>query len=145
MTIEHGELENLLPHKGKMFIVGRVSDAQPSEWKIESETKITEDFMFFDKSAGGVPNYVCFEIIAQTVAALSGLYARENNLPPSIGFVLSVSNLKFDFDIIKAGETVKIKAYRESAVDNVSSMAAEIFINDKACGSGKLTAMEASD
>ena len=47
-----------------MFIVGKISDADPENWTIESETKISEDFMFFDESVSGVPNYACFEIIA---------------------------------------------------------------------------------
>ena len=143
MKIEHEELESLIPHRGKMFIVGRISDADPENWTIESETKISEDFMFFDESVSGAPNYACFEIIAQTVAALSGLYAREHGLAPNIGFILSVSNLHFDFDIIKSGETVQVKARRETVVDAVSSLSAEIYINGARRGGGKLTVMEA--
>ncbi len=142
MTIEHEELSKLVPQKGKMFLLGRICAANPSVWQIESETTITENFMFFDKTAGGVPNYACFELIAQTVATLSGLHAKEYDLEPKIGFILSVSNLKFEFGLIKSGETIKIKAWRETAVDNVSSFAAEIYIDGKFGGSGKLTAME---
>lgn len=145
MIIEHEELSTLLPHKGKMFIIDRITDASPAEWKIESETKITENFMFYEKSAGGVPNYACFEIIAQTVSALTGLYAREYNLPPNMGFILSVSNLKFDFDLIKPGQTIKVKSSREAAVDNVYSFTAELFLDDKPAGNGKLTVMEVTD
>ncbi len=145
MTIEHEELATLVPHRGKMFIIDRISDACVEDWTIESETKITENFMFYDKNANGVPNYACFEIIAQTVSALTGLYAREHNLPPNMGFILSVSNLKFDFDLINPGETVKIKAFREAVVNNVYSFRAEVFINDKQSGSGKITVMEVTD
>lgn len=142
MTIEHEELADLVPHKGKMFIIDRITEANAKDWIIESETKITPDFMFYEKSVDGVPNYACFEIIAQTVSALTGLYARENNLPPSMGFILSVSNLSFDFDIIKAGETVQVRAERESALDNVYSFSAEILIDGRSAGKGKLTVME---
>lgn len=142
MTIEHEELSQLVPHKGKMFIIGRISDIDVKEWIAESETKITPDFMFYEKDLDGVPNYACFEIIAQTVSALTGLYARENNLPPNMGFILSVSNLKFDFDIVKAGQVIKAKAVREEVVDNVYSFRAEIFLDGKASGGGKLTVME---
>ena len=143
MTIEHEELATLVPHRGKMFIIDRITDAKVDEWIIESETKITENFMFYDKNANGVPNYACFEIIAQTVAALTGLYARENNLPPNIGFILSVTNLKFDFDLIKPGETVKVKALRDAVVENMHSFQAEVYLNEKLSASGKLTVMEA--
>ena len=145
MTIEHEELSTLVPHRGKMFIIDRITDAKADEWIIESETKITEDFMFYDKNAGGVPNYACFEIIAQTVAALTGLYARENNLPPNIGFILSVTNLHFDFDLIKAGETVKVKAFRDAFVENMYSFRADVYLKEKLAGGGKLTVMEAKE
>lgn len=142
MTIEHEELATLVPHSGKMFIIDRITEAQANDWIIESETKITPDFMFYEKSADGVPNYACFEIIAQTVSALTGLYARENNLPPNMGFILSVSNLSFDFDIIKSGQTVRAKAVRESAMDNVYSFSAKLWVDGNPCGKGKLTVME---
>lgn len=145
MRIEREELQTLVPQKGKMFIVGRIVEAELERWLIESETEITENFMFYDGGAGGAPNYACFEIIAQTVAALSGLYARENGLEPSVGFILSVSNLSFDFDMIKRGEIVRVKARREAVMESVSSFIAEIYINDKLSGGGKLTAMTASE
>ena len=66
MVIEHEELAELVPHRGKMFIIGRITNASVDDWSIESETKITRDFMFFDKSSDGVPNYACFEIIVST-------------------------------------------------------------------------------
>ncbi len=142
MTIEHEELSTLVPHKGKMFIIDRISDAKPDEWIIESETKITDGFMFYEKSVDGAPNYACFEIIAQTISALTGLYAREHGLPPNMGFILSVSNLHFDFDVVKSGQTVKVRAAREAKVDNVYSFTAELFVEGKPSGSGKLTVME---
>ena len=142
MTIEHEELATLVPHKGKMFIIDRICEASAKNWIIESETKITENFMFFDKMLDAAPNYACFEIIAQTVSALTGLYARENNLPPNMGFILSVSNLNFDFDSMKSGQTIRARAVREAAVDNVYSFKAELFLDNEAAGGGKLTVME---
>ena len=142
MTIEHEELSTLVPHRGKMFIIDRITAADINEWIIESETKITPDFMFYEKSIDGVPNYACFEIIAQTVSALTGLYAREKSLPPNIGYILSVTNLHFDFDKVKPGETIRVLAARDSSLENIFSFSAELFINGVAAGWGKLTAME---
>lgn len=142
MTIEHEELAKLVPHKGKMFIIDRIIEANPEAWTIESETKITENFMFYDKTIKAVPNYACFEIIAQTIAALAGFYTRENNIQPKVGFILSVSNLNFDFDSIKSGETVRARAIREAVVDNVFSFRAEILLDGKSAGNGKLTLMQ---
>ncbi len=142
MTIEHDELSTLVPHRGKMFIIDRLSDADVKNWIAESETKITEDFMFYDKNLGGVPDYATFEMIAQTISSLMGFYAREKGIKPNMGMILSVSGLKFDESLIKAGDIVKVRAVRESALDNVYSFSAEVFVGEKHFGSGKLTVME---
>lgn len=142
MVIEREELSTLVPHKGKMFIIDRITDADAQNWKIESETTITENFMFYEKSVDGAPNYALFEVAAQTVSALTGLYARENNLKPNMGFILSVSNLSFDIDVIKTGTTVKVSAIREAVVDNVYSFTVRFYIDKNEFGKGKLTVME---
>ena len=145
MTIEHEELATLVPHRGKMFIIGRIVDASVDDWSIESETRITDDFMFFDANAGGVPNYACLEIIAQTISALTGLYTREKGLLPNMGFILSVSSLNFDFDFLKSGQTVRAKAVREAALDNVYSFSATLLVDNVEAGGGKLTVIEVVD
>ena len=142
MTIEHEELSKLVPQKGKMFLLGRITDAQPEKWTIESETEITPDFMFYEKNIDGCPTYVCFELIAQTIAALTGLNAQKASNSSKMGFILSVSNLHFDFDIIKSGESVRVKSTREDVDDNIFSFSAEIFVDGKFGGKGKLTVME---
>ena len=142
MTIEHEELSQLVPHRGKMFIIDRITNASVDDWSIESETKITDDFMFFDKMEGGVPNYACFEIIAQTISALTGLYMREKGLKPNMGFILSVSSLNFGFDFLKSGQTICARAVRETALDNVYSFHAQLFVDGNEAGSGNLTVIE---
>lgn len=144
MKINHEELKTLVPQKGKMFLLGEITDADWQNWKIESETKITENFMFYDKNLGGVPNYVCFEIAAQSIACLTGLYCRENSLPMNMGMILSVSNFHFGFDKIASGSVVRAKAVREAEMEKIYSFRAEIFIDGKEGGSGKLTVMEAA-
>lgn len=141
-SIEKDELSTLVPHRGKMFIIDRITDWDAQSWNITSETKIGTDFMFYDEKLDAAPNYACFEIIAQTISALTGIYARENNLPPNMGFILSVSNLHFEFDSIKEGQVVTALAHREAAVDNVYSFTAELLLDGKPAGSGKLTVME---
>lgn len=142
MEFNHEELSKLVPHKGKMFIIDKITDAKPNDWYIESETEINENFMFYDKEINAVPNYACFEIIAQTVSALTGLYAKVNNLPPNMGFILSVSNLHFDFNAMLPGQRITARAIREAVVENVYSFSAELFLDGKPAGGGKLTVME---
>lgn len=141
-VIEKDELSSLVPHRGKMFLIDRITGYSTAEWKISSETKITESFMFYDKQAGGVPNYALFEIAAQTASALTGLFAREHNLPPNMGMILSVSSMKFDIPLIKEGQTVTAQVFRESDVGNVYSFIVSFFIDGSPQGEGRFTVME---
>ena len=68
--------------------------------------------------------------------------AEESGGKGKIGFVLSVSNMAFDSDVVEAGSAVNVKATLESQMDNVLSFQAEFFADDKKIGSGKLTLME---
>lgn len=144
-VIEKDELRELIPHRGKMFLIDKITSFDTVGWKISSETKITENFMFYDKELEGAPNYSLFEVAAQTVSALTGLYAKENNLPVKMGMILSVSGMKFDILSVKNGQTVTVQALRETQVGNVYSFVVSFYIDGNPHGEGKITVMEASE
>ena len=141
-TIEKDELITLVPHKGKMFLIERIMDYDTDAWKICSETVVRDSCLFYDKAIDGIPNYVLFELIAQTISALTGIVIKEKNLPVNMGFILSVSALTFAVPVVKAGQTVQIAAERVGEVDNVYSFAAEVSVDGTAIGGGKLTVLE---
>ena len=97
LPIEKDELIHLLPHKGKMFLIERITACDINEWNVTSETIVRDTCLFYDKSIDGIPNYVCFELMAQTISALTGIIIREKNLPVNMGFILSVSAIKFSY------------------------------------------------
>ena len=140
--IEKEELITLVPHKGKMFLIDRIIDYDTSAWKIQSETVAREDCLFFDRKLDGIPNYVLFELAAQSISALIGIRLKELSLPPRMGFILSVAGFSFNTPLLKSGDSITISAERTAEMDNVHSFVAEISINGKACGGGKLTVLE---
>ncbi|MDE5613160.1 MAG: hypothetical protein K2I74_00700 [Treponemataceae bacterium] len=141
-VIEKDELMTLVPHKGKMFLIDRITDYDSAAWNIASETVVRESCLFYDKAASGIPNYALFEFIAQTISALTGIVVREHNLPVRMGFILSVSSLTFSVPIIRAGQVVSIRAERTGEAGNVYTFAADVSVDGAAIGSGKLTVLE---
>ncbi len=139
MKIDYDELTNLLPQKSKMRLIDEIVECDMEKFFVESRTQVREDCIFFDKQAGGLPNYVLFEFAAQSVAALMAARARQADENGKIGFVLSVTNMQFDLDTAKAGSFVNVKANLETQMENVLSFQAEFIIDEKKCGSGKLT------
>lgn len=111
--IEKDQLIDLLPHKGKMFLLSRVTGHDTEKLSITVETDITEDFIFYEKEIDGIPNWCTFEIMAQAISALTGIHDAVYGIKPKAGCILSVSGFKADMPSFKKGTTIKATAFEE--------------------------------
>ena len=91
-TVPAEQLINLLPHKSKMFLLDRLTQHDTDARTLESDSLVTKEHIFYDKEMDGVPSYVAFEMIAQSISALSGVTGYEIGKPPRPGFLLSLLN-----------------------------------------------------
>ncbi|MBQ3712824.1 MAG: thioester dehydrase [Spirochaetia bacterium] len=145
IPIEKDELINLLPHKGRMFLLDRAVDVDYENYSIKTQVDVTENSMFYDKSLGGIPSYITFEYMAQSISALSGFANRRKGLPPKVGVILSVSDFKTFVPVLKAGTTGTIADYHQDVVDRVFSFDCKAYVGDTLVSSGKLTVMDIDD
>ena len=143
--IEKNELVNLLPHKGRMFLLDRAVDVDFEKYSIKTQVDVTEQSMFYDETLGGIPSYVTFEYMAQSISALSGIDNRRRGLPPKVGVILSVSDFKTAVPVLKAGTTVTVLDVQQDIVDKVFSFSCTAYNGDTPVSSGKLTVMEVDD
>ena len=142
--IEKAELATLIPHKGKMFLLDRITSWNLSDWTLTAQTDLTDSFMFFDSASGTIPTWASFELIAQSIAALTSIDCKLNGKPLSMGMILSVSSMHFSLPALKSGTTATISVRRESEVDRIFSFSGSLFIDGTEAASGKLTVMEGS-
>ena len=75
----------LVAHAGGMLLIDRIVAAVGET--IRSETTIRPDNIFYQRGHG-VPAYVGFELMAQTISAYDGLRRRDKGEKPVIGFLL---------------------------------------------------------
>jgi len=139
------EKENLLsivPHRNKMLLLSRIKEYNLEERTIEAEYHITEDCLFYDPAAAGVPAWAGFEFIAQAISAFSGIRDRENGIPPKMGFILSVSSMRIGLPFFKTGSTVEIKTKEIGRMDLACTFEGEILLEGRKILEGKLTVME---
>jgi predicted hotdog family 3-hydroxylacyl-ACP dehydratase len=115
--IERAELETLVPHEGRMFLLDRFLSWDYEEDSFVAEAVADRACPFFDEAARGVPVWVAFEYMAQGIAALSGIERRERGDRPKIGFVMSVREFKAGAPYFPEGSRVRIEA-RELLRDN---------------------------
>ncbi|MDR0598597.1 MAG: 3-hydroxylacyl-ACP dehydratase [Treponema sp.] len=147
-VIEKEELAALVPHQGGMFLLSRVIRHDLDRGVLVSEYDITEESFFYRRDLGGVPSWAGFELMAQSVGALSGLNRRGR--PPRIGFILSVSELILRVPAFKAGTTARIEVEEEAALGNAHSFFCRVFAGGRggeadAAVEAKLTVMETDD
>ena len=72
-------LEELLPHRPPMLLIDAVEEFDPEAKSLTARVTVAPGQIFFvagPDGAGGVPNWVAIEYMAQTCAALAGCWDR---------------------------------------------------------------------
>ena len=91
LKIERAELESFIPHKDSMLLLSGIVDWTDDFESLTSRAVVDSHNNFIDPILGGVPVWVGFEYMAQTVAALSGLERHlAGNSEPRIGYIMGV-------------------------------------------------------
>jgi len=138
-------VSELVPHKGKMFLLDRVRDYDLKENSITTEIDITRDNLFYEDELGGVPVWVAFEYMAQSVSALSGLHGRAKGEKPKNGFIMSVSGFKADVPVFKVGEKVVVNVIENIRMDNAVTFEGSATVNGTLAVTSKLNTVEVDD
>jgi predicted hotdog family 3-hydroxylacyl-ACP dehydratase len=125
------ELLGVLPHKGKMLLISRVTEYNIHERSLRSEYDVTEQCVFFDPALGGVPAWMGFEFMAQAVSALSGITGKVMGRPPMMGFILSVSSLEVKTPVFRPGDVVASRVLEEMRVGLASTYRCTISVGDR--------------
>ncbi len=146
-VIEKQELLELLPHKGKMHLLSRLTDYDLDRKTVAAETDVKEDFIFFEEELNGVPDWAVFEIMAQSISALTGIICRRNNVPPLAGCILSISGFTLDGKPFPEGSTVSVRSEEDfydaqSGVYRYKSVAWCSSRPEEPCATATLTVMQ---
>jgi len=94
----------LLPHAGPMLLLDRVVEAEGK--RICCEATVRSDGLF--DRAGAVPAYLGLEYMAQAIAALSGLHARQRGEPARLGFLLGTRRFETSAATLHCGAIVQV-------------------------------------
>ena len=138
-------VSELVPHRGKMFLLNRICDYDLEINSITIEIDITCDNLFYEKELGGVPAWVAFEYMAQSVSALSGLQGRTKSEKPKVGFIMSVSGFNAYVPVFKQGETVVINVLEKTRNDNAVTFEGSATVNGTLAVTAKLNTVEVED
>lgn len=112
MTFEKEDLEKILPHRNKMVLLTRVPEFDIEHGIIKTEFNVEDTCIFYEEGRG-MPNWATFEVMAQSISALTGITDLLNNRPQRAGCLLSVAGFKSSRDYFEAGDTLCVTAVEE--------------------------------
>lgn len=145
--IGHDELINYLPHKGKMFLLSRVTAHDVNNHTITTEYDITKDCIFYEEEFDGVPTWAGFEFMAQGISALTGITNKIKGRKPLSGMILSIVDFKSSVGFLKNGTTCQMKIAEDFRDDetHIYRYICSLFAkkeNEEPAATAKITVME---
>jgi predicted hotdog family 3-hydroxylacyl-ACP dehydratase len=143
--MEKDELQNLIPHRGRMLLLSKVNSYDYKEMHLCAEYHVTQDCIFFDPAIGGVPSWAGFEFIAQAISVLSGIRNRELGIKPRMGFILSIPSMKIEIPLFKSGSCVELRVKQKDATGLIYTFTGEAFVEGEKALEGKLMVMEINE
>lgn len=148
--IDRDELINYLPHKGKMFLLTRVTQHDVNNHTITTEYDITKDCIFYEQEFDGVPTWAGFELMAQGISALTGITNKIKGRLPLPGMILSVVDFKASVGFLKNNSTCQMKIaedYRDEETHTYRYLCSlfEKSGDENPVVTAKITVMETED
>ncbi|MDR1811473.1 MAG: hypothetical protein LBQ87_01465 [Candidatus Fibromonas sp.] len=136
------QLEKLVPHSGKMLLLSRVKTIDLGARKLCAEVDINPKSFFYDSGINGIPVWIGFEYMAQSIAALSGKHDLEQGKQPRMGFILSVKNYNAKTHCFLNGTTISIFVREILQVDMVISFDCSIALNESVLATATLNVIK---
>lgn len=138
-------VSELVPHKGKMLLLDSILNYDLKDVRITTEIKITRDNLFYEEELGGVPAWVAFEYMAQSISALSGIYGRTKGEKPKVGFIMSVSSFNAKVPVFKEGETVVVMVHETVRMDMAVTFDGTAVVGGTLAATATLNTIEVDD
>lgn len=106
MTEQLPPTRELAPHQPPMLLVDRLLSSEDGRQRTESTVRADNPFFVPGR---GLPSYVGFELMAQSISIYDGMLRRDDGEPPAIGFLLGCRRYKVTRDWFDEGERLIIE------------------------------------
>ena len=119
-------LEELIPHRPPMVLIDAVESFDAAAKRLVARVTIGANQLF--SGPDGVPNWVAIEYMAQTAAALVGLYDKVTapGAPARPGLLLGTRRLDLKLDRFEMGKSYRITAENVFSDADAASFACSI-------------------
>ena len=120
------EIEPYMPHSGSMLLIDRVIDYGPEH--IVAEVDVGPHLpCYLD---GWVPAYLGIEVMAQSIAAWSGIRRDAPDSRPPIGFLLGTRRFESMLAFFQVGSTLKTHSQQVHENDGLAMFECKMDLID---------------
>jgi predicted hotdog family 3-hydroxylacyl-ACP dehydratase len=145
VILDKAELEKCVPHKGPMFILDRLVEEDLGACRLVAEVDIKPSARFYRPDQAGVPVWVGFEYMAQSIAALSGRAGKQRGEEPRIGFIMGVRDYVCQTGWFALGSVLRVEVVQEFRDGPVVSFRCRISSGGSELVTAVVNAIEADD
>lgn len=136
-------IEELLAHRSNMLLVERVLERRGNTIRVLAKA---DAGAWYAEADGAMPAWVGIELMAQAVAALVGLVAREADLPPKQGMLLGTREYTSTRPTFTAGTALEVVASEVFKEDNgLAAFDAAIELDGETVARATLKVYEPAD
>jgi len=96
------EIESLLPHSGDMVLLDKMLE-YGDDYGI-AHVKVSATSKFYEEDINGIHCAIGLEWMAQTIAAIAGIKALQNDRPIQVGFLLGSRRFEPSKSVFKLDE-----------------------------------------
>lgn len=133
-------VDSLVPHRPPMLLVQNITERDRINETATVSAIVPETGMWIMDSFRVQPEYF-IEVIAQSMAAVSGYDLMCDNLPARDGFLVGVDSFTW-YDLPKCGSEIYIRVSKEFEMPPVTVMAGEVRYNGGLAALGRLKVWE---
>ena len=133
MILTKSEVENIIPQKSPMVMVGALLSVDTKQ--VITEFVVPENHILLENSI--LNRTALIENMAQTAAVKAGYIAKTENKKPLTGLIGAIKNFEI-FDTVKAGDILKTTIETTHEIFNASIIQGEIFCKNKRIAKGEL-------
>lgn len=136
----------IVPHKRSMLLLDGLTTFDREGRSATSFSLVERSNIFFDEGLGGVPGYICFELMAQSISAYDYLAGDRDGGKPKVGFILGVNKMRMDRPVISLGSRIETAIIQDCAIgDSMFSFLGESRVDGKVVASANLMVFSVLD
>lgn len=120
------DIEQWLPHRGRMLMVERALEMEDGRGLLEAEVRDTWPLC----KEGQIPSLVVIDVVAQSAAVYASWERQNEQRPGGRGFIVGVRQTSWSAPTLPVGATLRVEILREVIMDNYAAFIGKVTTTD---------------